>query len=237
MTVVQVQSALLRRINAYFGQAALGTPVTVAFPSLSTSSCRWLKKKILTVLISKVGQAAWIICLEEVFCTEPRTGKAVAGLGFIPAVLPATWEARSACHGWLGTGEHWGSFDVASAVRFLVLNVKEKGESVRELQCSASLTQMGDFFKTPYRQERSSYCFFYISPAQLCPQTAWPETQWEARLLWGHSMGQGSSVTSGCSPWLSLVTYGSHWSLALPDLSRRVPSWGRKRCCSMWGLW
>lgn len=38
--VVQVQAALLKRINAYFGQAGLGTPVTLAFPSLSTSSCR-----------------------------------------------------------------------------------------------------------------------------------------------------------------------------------------------------
>lgn len=39
--VVQVQAALTRRINAYFGQAGLGTPVTLAFPRLSTSLCRW----------------------------------------------------------------------------------------------------------------------------------------------------------------------------------------------------
>lgn len=35
----------------------------------------------LSVLISEVGQAPSITCLEEMFCTEPGTGKAVAGLG------------------------------------------------------------------------------------------------------------------------------------------------------------
>lgn len=162
------------------------------------------------MLISKVGQAAWIICLEEMFCAEPGTGKAVTGLscGLAPergrVLAMAAWALGS-------TG---APLMVPGLGGFPALNVKEEGESVRELQHSALPMGMGAAFRTPYRQERSFDCFLLISPAQLCPLTASPGTQQ------GVSMG---SMTSGCSPgcrwspmavtghpWLSLITLGCH---------------------------
>lgn len=95
------------------------------------------------------------------------------GFGFItscvPAALSGTWKAsRSPCDCWLGTGEHWSSFHVAGVVCFLTPDVKKEGESVREWQFSGFPTQMGDSFKTPYRQKRSFHCFLLISTEQPC---------------------------------------------------------------------
>lgn len=51
-----------------------------------------------------------------------------------------------------------GLFDLAGAGCFVTPNVKEEGESVRELQLSGFL--MGDSFKTLYRQKKRVFSLF-----------------------------------------------------------------------------
>lgn len=178
------------------------------------------------MLISKVGQAAWIICLEEVFCAEPGTGKAVAGLSSglaheMGGVLAmAAWALGSTGALWWCQG--WVVFQLWMWRR----KVNQSGNY------SAHLSQWnGCLFQNTLQAGKVFWLFSVDIPSSALPSDSF---------TWDPARGPNGPEEQHhqwVQPVLSLVTHGCHWSPWLspapPNPSCSVSSW---RCCSVWGL-
>lgn len=164
------------------------------------------------MLISEVGQAAWIICLEEMFCTEPGKGKAVAGLGSglahgrggVPAM--AAWGLGST--GALWCCQSWVVFQLWTWRR----KVTQSGNySAQHSQWEWRL------FQNTLQSGRVFWLFSVDIPSSALPSDS---------LTWEPAGSFGGTWWARGAAWPVGAAHGCHWSpMAVTSTPKSLPQY------------